>query len=64
MFFVCPAMKFFVDKNSVKYSVHTNIVPRKKCEGYKKRCQWTGPKARSVARLFWYYFGYYFQYHK
>jgi hypothetical protein len=34
MFFFCPAMKFFVDKNSIKNGVHTNIVPRKKCEGY------------------------------
>jgi hypothetical protein len=34
MFFVCPAMKFFVDKNSIKYGVHTIIVPRKKYEGY------------------------------
>ncbi len=36
MFFVCPAMKFFVDKNSVKYGVYTNIVPRKKCKGHKQ----------------------------
>ncbi len=43
MVFVCPAMKFFVDKNSVKYGIHTNMVPQKKCDGYKKQCQWTGP---------------------
>ncbi len=36
MFFVCPAMKVFVDKNSVKYGIHTNIIPRKKFKGYKK----------------------------
>ncbi len=35
--------KFLVDKNSIKYGVHTNIVPRKNCEGYKKQCLWTGP---------------------
>ncbi len=32
MFLICPAMNFLVDKNSVKYGLHTNIVPQ---EGYK-----------------------------
>ncbi len=29
---ICPATNFSVDKNSVKYRLHTNIVPQ---EGYK-----------------------------
>jgi hypothetical protein len=32
MFLICPAMNFLVDKNSVMYSLHTNIVPQ---YGYK-----------------------------
>ncbi len=32
VFFICPATNFSVDKNIVKYGLHTNIVPQ---EGYK-----------------------------
>ncbi len=32
IFLICPAMNFSVDKNSVKYGLHTNIAPQ---EGYK-----------------------------
>ncbi len=31
MFLICPATNFLVDKNSVKYGLHTKIVPQ---EGY------------------------------
>jgi hypothetical protein len=31
MFLICPATNFLVDKNSIKYSLHTNIIPQ---EGY------------------------------
>ncbi len=34
IFLICPAMNFLVDKNSVKYSLHTKIVPQ---EGYGTR---------------------------
>ncbi len=34
MFLICPAMNLLVDKNSVKYSVRTKIVPQ---EGYGTR---------------------------
>ncbi len=50
-FFICPATKFIVDKNSVKYGVHTNIVPRKKYEGTNCRCLWTGPYADYLENL-------------
>ncbi len=32
MFLICPATNFLVDKNSVMYGLHTNIVPQ---YGYK-----------------------------
>jgi hypothetical protein len=28
MFLICPATNFLVDKNSVMYGLHTNIVPQ------------------------------------
>jgi hypothetical protein len=34
MFLICPALNFLVDKNSVKYGLHTKIVPQ---EGYGTR---------------------------
>ncbi len=33
IFLICPAMNFSVDKNSVKYGLHTNIVPQEGYEG-------------------------------
>ncbi len=32
IFLICPATNFLVDKNSLKYGLHTNIVPQQ--EGY------------------------------
>jgi hypothetical protein len=34
MFLICPATNFLVDKNSVKYGLHTNIVPQEGYKGY------------------------------
>jgi hypothetical protein len=33
VFFICPATNFFVIKNSVKYGLHTNIIPQEKYKG-------------------------------
>ncbi len=32
MFLICPATNFLVDKNSIMYGLHTNIIPQ---YGYK-----------------------------
>ncbi len=33
IFLICPATNFLLDKNSVKYGLHTNIVPQEGYEG-------------------------------
>jgi hypothetical protein len=40
MFLICPATNFLVDKNSVKYGLHTNIVPQEGYKGTNYQCLW------------------------
>ncbi len=44
MFLVVVTVMFVVTKNSVKYGLHTNIIPQEGYEGTKKWWLWTGPE--------------------
>jgi hypothetical protein len=43
IFFVVVIMMLVMTTNSVKYGLHTNIIPQEGYEGTKNRCLWTGP---------------------
>jgi hypothetical protein len=44
MFLLCPPTNFLVDRNSVNYGLHTNIVPQEGYKGTTYQCLWTGPQ--------------------
>ncbi len=41
MFLLRPPTNFLVDRNSIKYGLHTNIVPQEGYEGTNYQCLWT-----------------------